>query len=118
MVWLSIISSAPDKQGYVEADKANELTKSRDASPTAVLLDSEGEIGRLYDARTTPHMFVIDQEGIVQYMGAIDSISSADTADLEKADNYVQAALTSVLASQTVETTVTQPYGCSVKYDG
>ncbi|HHP7243548.1 MAG TPA: redoxin domain-containing protein [Elainellaceae cyanobacterium] len=117
-VWLSIISSAPGKQGYVEADKANELTESRDAAPTAVLLDSEGDIGQLYDARTTPHMFVIDEAGLVQYMGAIDSIPTADTADLEKADNYVQAALTSVLASQPVETTATQPYGCSVKYDG
>jgi len=117
VVWLSIISSAPGKQGYVEAEKANELTESRDASPTAVLLDADGEIGKLYDARTTPHMFVINEEGVVDYMGAIDSIPSADTADLEKADNYVSAALTSVLAGEPVETSVTQPYGCSVKYD-
>ncbi|MGF1512983.1 MAG: redoxin domain-containing protein [Elainellaceae cyanobacterium] len=117
VTWLSIVSSAPGKQGYVEADKANELTESRSASPTAVLLDPEGDIGRLYDARTTPHMFVINEDGVVEYMGAIDSIPSADTADLEKAENYVEAALTSVLADQPVETTASQPYGCSVKYD-
>ncbi|MGF1535721.1 MAG: redoxin domain-containing protein, partial [Elainellaceae cyanobacterium] len=117
VTWLSIISSAPGKQGYVEPDKANELTESRNASPTAVLLDPKGEIGQLYDARTTPHMFVINEDGVVEYMGAIDSIPSADTADLEKAENYVEAALTSVLADQAVETAVSQPYGCSVKYD-
>jgi peroxiredoxin len=118
IVWLSIISSAPGKQGHVEAEKANELTESRDASPTAVLLDPTGDIGQLYDARTTPHMFVIDEAGIVQYMGAIDSIPTANTDDLAEAENYVQKALTSVMASESVETAVTQPYGCSVKYDG
>jgi hypothetical protein len=116
-LWLSIVSSAPGEQVHVEADKANELTASRDAAPTAVLLDPDGEIGRRYDARTTPHMFVINQEGIVEYMGAIDSLPTADTADIEKAENYVQAALKSVMAGQPVETTSTQPYGCSVKYE-
>lgn len=116
VVWLSVISSAPGAQGYVEAAQANDLTESRNASPTAILLDPAGEIGRLYDARTTPHMFVINPQGVVEYMGAIDSIPSADQADVATAENYVQAALTNVLTGQPVNPAVTQPYGCSVKY--
>lgn len=116
VAWLSIISSAPGKQGYVEAEKANELTASRNASPTAVLLDPEGSVGRLYSARTTPHLFVIDREGTLQYMGAIDDTPTADKADVETATNYVQPAIASVLSGEAVATAVTQPYGCSVKY--
>ncbi len=116
VVWLSIISSAPGQQGYVESDEANDLTESRGASPTAVILDPEGEIGRLYSARTTPHMYVIDQEGLLRYMGGIDDRPSADKADIEGATNYVQAALANLQAGEAVETPVSQPYGCSVKY--
>ena len=116
VVWLSVISSAPGQQGNVDGKKANELTKSRNASPTAVLLDSEGTIGRTYSARTTPHMFVIAPDGKLAYMGAIDSISSNDKADISKADNYVTAALKAVKNNQPVSKPVTQPYGCSVKY--
>jgi alkyl hydroperoxide reductase subunit AhpC len=118
VVWLSIISSAPGEQGYVTAAEANALTESRDAVPTAVILDPEGEIGRLYGARTTPHMFVIDGEGTLQYMGAIDSIPSAQTSDLESAENYVRSALAELEAGDTVSTPATQPYGCTVKYKG
>ncbi len=63
VVWLSIISSAPGAEGYVKGDEANQLTKSRGASPSAVLLDSDGKVGHLYDARTTPHMFVVNTDG-------------------------------------------------------
>ena len=118
VVWLSIISSAPGQQGYVTAAQANELTASRGASPTAVILDPDGQIGRLYSARTTPHMYVIDPQGNLRYMGRIDNIPSADPADIAGATNYVRAALNSLQAGQPVETTVTQPYGCSVKYSG
>lgn len=116
VVWLSVISSASGQEGYVNGTQANELTKSRGASPTAVLLDPDGKIGRLYSARTTPHIFVITSNGTLAYMGAIDSISSANKADIAKAKNYVSAALDKVLKGQQVDTTVTQPYGCSVKY--
>ncbi len=116
IVWLSIISSAPDTQGYVSGSEANQLTKSRDASPTAVILDPEGNIGRLYNARTTPHMYVIAPDGILRYMGAIDNKPSTNSADVKTANNYVSAAIDSVLNNRPVETTVTQPYGCSVKY--
>ncbi|NET33280.1 MAG: redoxin domain-containing protein [Cyanothece sp. SIO1E1] len=118
VVWLSVISSAPGQQGHVTAAKANELTTSRGASPTAVILDPDGQIGRRYSARTTPHMYVIDQQGKLRYMGGIDNIPSADPADVTSATNYVQAALNSLQAGQAVETAVTQPYGCSVKYSG
>lgn len=116
VVWLSVISSAPGQQGNVDGNKANELTKSRNASPTAVLIDSEGTIGRTYSARTTPHMYVIAPDGKLAYMGAIDSISSSNKADVSKAENYVTDALKAVKNGQPVSKPVTQPYGCSVKY--
>ncbi|MBD2775571.1 thioredoxin family protein [Iningainema tapete] len=116
VVWLSINSSAPGQQGNVNGAQANELTKSRGAAPTAVLLDSDGKIGRLYNARTTPHMYVIASNGTLAYMGAIDSISSSDQADVPKAKNYVSAALDTVSKGQKVDPSVTQPYGCTVKY--
>ena len=115
-VWLSVISSAPGKQGHVSADEANELTTSRGAAPSAVILDPSGDIGRLYDARTTPHMYIITEDGTLAYKGAIDSIRSADPADIPDAENYVTAALTDIADGVAVETPVTRPYGCSVKY--
>ena len=116
VVWLSIISSAPNTQGYVSGNKANQLTKSRNAGPTAVILDPEGSIGSLYNARTTPHMYVIDADGVLRYMGAIDNKPSTNAADVKTANNYVSAAIDSILKNRPVETTVTQPYGCSVIY--
>lgn len=116
IVWLSVISSAPGEQGHVSADKANELTTTRGAAPAHVLLDEAGTIGRLYDAKTTPHMFIIDGEGRLVYDGAIDSNSSARVEDIEGATNYVSLALSELAAGQPVSTPVTRPYGCSVKY--
>lgn len=115
VVWLSVISSAPGKQGYVSADEANKLTTSRDAAPTQVLLDPKGEVGRAYGARTTPHMYVIEK-GVMRYMGGIDSIASASTSDIAEAEPYVELALNSVLEGKPVVKAVTRPYGCSVKY--
>ena len=83
VVWLTIISSAPGEQGHVAPKKANELTKSRGAAPTAVLLDPDGKVGRQYDARVTPHMFVIDKAGMLQYMGGIDDKASSNPADIK-----------------------------------
>lgn len=116
VVWLSIISSAPGQQGNVNGKQANTLITERKASPTAVLLDPDGKVGRLYSARTTPHMFVIVPDGTLAYMGAIDSISSSDKTDVPKAKNYVSAAVEQVLKGQPVTTQTTQPYGCTVKY--
>ena len=116
VVWLSVISSAPGTQGYVEAAEADQLTASRDAAPTAVILDPEGDIGRAYGARTTPHMYVIDPDGILRYMGGIDDKPSSRPSSLEGANNFVRAALADMKAGREVATPVARPYGCSVKY--
>lgn len=115
-VWLSVISSAPGKQGHVSGAEADRLTKQRDAAPMAVLMDTAGTIGRTYGAKTTPHMYIIDPQGTLVYMGGIDSISSANAGDIPKATRYVSAALQEVMAGQAVSQPVTRPYGCSVKY--
>ncbi len=116
VVWLSICSSAEGKQGHFTADKWKEIGAEKDAAPTAVLLDESGQVGQSYGARTTPDMFVIDPEGQLIYSGAIDSIASADTDDVAKADNYVKAALDSAMAGEAVKAATTKSYGCSVKY--
>ncbi len=116
IVWLTIISSAPGKQGYVDGTAANLLTISRGAAPTAVLLDPEGAVGHLYDARTTPHMFIVNAKGTLVYMGGIDDKATAEVADIPAAKNYVRAALDEVAAGKPVSEPVTRPYGCSVKY--
>jgi peroxiredoxin len=116
VVWLTIISSAPGKQGHVSPAQADQLTKERGAAPSAVLLDPEGKVGRAYGAKTTPHMYVIDPSGKLVYAGAIDDTPSTDPADLATARNYVTAALDAALAGKPVATTTSTPYGCSVKY--
>jgi alkyl hydroperoxide reductase subunit AhpC len=116
VVWLSVISSAPGKQGYVNGPAADALTQSRGAAPTAVLLDPSGTLGRLYGAKTTPHMFVIDKNGALQYMGGIDSIATADAADIAHAEPYLKEAMLAVAQGVPVANAVTKPYGCAVKY--
>jgi len=116
VVWLTIISSAPGKQGYVTPEAANGLTHTRSAHPTFVLLDLGGEIGHLYGARTTPQMFLILEDQTLAYMGAIDSIRSANPADIPRATNYLRTAYTEILAGEPVSHPDTSPYGCSVKY--
>ena len=115
-VWLSVISSAPDLQGHVTGPEADELTRSRGAHPTAVLLDPTGDIGRLYRAAVTPHMFIIDKDGTLAYRGAIDSIASWSENDIPDATNYVRQALAQLKAGLPVQPRGTRPYGCSVKY--
>lgn len=116
VAWLSIISSAPGKQGHVTPAQANALTKSRGAAPTHVLFDATGKIGRMYHAKTTPHMFIVNKEGVLVYGGAIDSIRSANIADISNATNYVSQALDELLSGKTVSLPETIPYGCSIKY--
>jgi len=116
VVWLSIISSAPGEQGYVSAEKADELTRERDASPSAVLLDPKGTVGKLYGARTTPHMYIVDPDGTLIYKGGIDDKPSTSRADIDTATNYVRVALAEARNGQSVSNPVTRPYGCSVKY--
>ena len=116
VVWLSIISSAPGEQGYVSPGQENDYLKTMKAAPTAALLDPKGAIGHLYDARTTPHMFVIDPAGKIVYQGAIDDKPSPDPSTLKGADNYISDALNAAMAGKPVAVQVTKPYGCSVKY--
>ncbi len=115
-VWLSVISSAPGTQGFVSPAQANQLSADRNAAATAVLLDSSGVMGRAYQARVTPHMYVIDSTGILRYAGGIDSIATANKTDVAKADPYFATAARAVLAGEPVERSVSRPYGCTVKY--
>ena len=116
VVWLSLISSAQGKQGHYTAGEVSQKNKERGGHATAVLLDAKGETGKLFGAKTTPHMFVIDQKGVLVYAGAIDDKRSTDVEDVKGARNYVREALDAVLAGRPVKTPYTKSYGCSVKY--
>jgi peroxiredoxin len=116
VVWLTVISSAPGKQGFVNGAAADALTQSRKAEPSAVLLDPTGTVARLYEAKTTPHMFVIDKNGALQYMGGMDSIASTDASDIARAEPYLKEAMLAVAQGNPAPRAVTKPYGCSIKY--
>lgn len=116
VVWFTVISSSPGTQGYVTADEENDYMQKMHAVPTAALLDPSGQIGHLYGAKTTPHMFVINPQGRVIYNGAIDDKPTPDQSDINGAKNYVSDALQEAMAGQQVAVTTTRPYGCSVKY--
>lgn len=115
-VWLTVISSAPGKQGHVSAEEADALTRERGAAPAAVLLDTQGAMGRAYGAQTTPHMYVIDGSGTLVYMGGIDDRPTSDPADLEGATSYIRLAMADLAAGRALANPVTRPYGCSIKY--
>lgn len=116
VVWLSICSSAKGKQGHMTSKEWQKRVKSDDSAATAVLIDEDGKVGRLYGAKTTPHMYVIDQKGNLAYMGAIDNKASTDQEDIPGARNWVSEAVDSLLAGKPVEVAATVSYGCSVKY--
>lgn len=116
VVWLSINSSAPGKQGNYPPEQANALTAEKKALPTALLLDPDGTVGKEYGAKTTPHMYVIDPEGELVYAGGIDDKPSTDAADIAAARNHVDQALAEALAGKPITVASSTPYGCSVKY--
>ena len=116
VVWLSVVSSAPGKQGYTSAEEADEMTREKGAAPTAVIRDTAGTLGRLYGARNTPQYAIIDPHGVLRYAGAIDDKPSSKVRDIAGATNYVRAALDAGLAGNPIAVTQTQPYGCDVKY--
>jgi len=116
VVWFTVISSAPGQQGYVTAQQENDYLKQTKASPSAALLDPQGDVGRLYSAKTTPHMFVINPQGVLVYDGAIDNKATTDQADISTAKNYVSQALEEAMGNKSVSIPTTRPYGCSVKY--
>jgi len=116
IIWLTVISSAPGKQGYMTAADENAFLKQASATPTAVLLDPTGALGHLYDAKTTPQMFIVNPQGLLIYNGAIDERATTDVSDINGAKNYVSLALGEALAGKPVSNATTRPYGCSVKY--
>lgn len=118
VVWLTILSSAPGQQGYMTEAEENAWIAKVQAAPTAALLDSSGSIGHEYEAKTTPHMFIIDPAGKLIYEGAIDDHPTTDVADVPASKNYVSAALDQAMSGKPVAVTYTRPYGCSVKYAG
>lgn len=116
VVWISVNSGADGKQGHLTPKEANAMIGLQKAKPAHYIIDDSGKIGHMYGAKTTPHMFVIDSGGKIAYMGAIDSIASADPADIQTADNHVIAAIDALADGKEPAVTQTQPYGCSVKY--
>jgi alkyl hydroperoxide reductase subunit AhpC len=116
VVWFTVLSSAQGKQGYVTASEENEYLSKMQAAPTAALLDPSGQVGHLYEAKTSPQMIVINPQGVVIYDGAIDDKPTTDLEDVPGATNYVSLALEQAMAGKQVATTTTRPYGCSVKY--
>lgn len=116
VVWLTVISSAPGKQGYVTAEQEKKYLAEKNAAPSNVLFDPAGTLGQLYGAKTTPHMFLIDDKGTLVYAGAIDDKSGTSQSEVATAKNYVLAAYGEAKAGNAVTTSSTAPYGCSVKY--
>ncbi len=116
VTWFSIISSAPGKEGYLTKQEVVQNRIDSKVRSTATLMDPDGKVGKLYGAKTTPHMFIVDPKGNVIYAGAIDSNNSADPADIKNSINYVSLALDQAMTGKAVATPSTPPYGCSVKY--
>ena len=116
VVWVSVSSSAAGKQGHMDGAAAKAMIADKGASPSVYLLDHAGTIGRMYGAKTTPHMYVIDPKGTLVYAGGIDDKPTANPEDVKTAKNHVRAAVDEVLAGKPVTLASTQPYGCSVKY--
>ena len=115
-VWFAIASSKAGAEGHVDATGATKIKEERGMSTTAILLDDKGAVAKLYGAKTTPHMFIVDKDGKIAYQGAIDDQPSASEKSLKGATNYVSAAMTSIQKGEAVKTASTTPYGCSVKY--
>jgi len=117
VVWLSIASSAPGKQGHMSPEETNKTKADKGSAATAVLRDEDGTVGKLYDAKVTPELYVVDPEGTLIYMGAIDDMKSTDTADVAGAKNYVKQALDEAMAGKPVSEPSTSAYGCGIKYN-
>ena len=116
VVWLAVNSTKPSHQDYLKPAALQGWMKEKDGAPRATLMDEDGKVGRAYDARTTPHMYIVNPEGKIAYVGAIDDKRSANPADVKTAKNYVRVALTEALTGKPVSTASTTPYGCTVKY--
>jgi hypothetical protein len=116
VVWLTINSGAPGKQGYMTGPEAKAFVAKAGAKPAAYLVDPRGVVGKAYDAKTTPHMYIVDKTGTLVYAGGIDDKPTANPADINGARNHVLAALSELKAGKAVSVASSRPYGCSVKY--
>jgi peroxiredoxin len=116
VVWLSICSSAPGKQGYFEGEELSKRIVAEKSKATEYLIDADGKVGRIYEAKTTPHMFIVDPEGNLVYAGGIDDKASTKMEDIKESNNFIVMALNEVLKGKKISNPVTAPYGCSVKY--
>jgi len=115
VVWLLVNSTRKDSDSYRNPAAAEAELEKHKVKATALIDDSDGTVGRAYGMKTTPHMFVINKEGILAYQGAIDDKPSAE-GDPRQAKNYVREAVNNILSGKTVELTQTKPYGCGIKY--
>ncbi len=116
VVWLQVNSTSRDHADWLDPGPLASWMTSHKAAPSAILIDSEGTVGKAYGARTTPHMYIVDPQGRLAYAGGIDSIASSNPADVNKAVNYVRQAVAEVASAKPISMAVTRPYGCSVKY--
>jgi peroxiredoxin len=116
VVWLTVASSAPGEQGHVTPQQANDLTVKRGAAPAAVLIDPQSKIARAYAASVTPHMYIIDAQGMLVYKGGIDSIATSNVDDIPRATQYVRVGLGELMAGKPITNAATRAYGCTLKY--
>jgi hypothetical protein len=116
VVWLTINSSAPGKQGHMNGGQAKSFVAKAGARPAAYLLDPRGVVGKVYDAKTTPHMYIVNKAGTLVYAGGIDDKPTPNPADVTGARNHVLAALSELKAGKAVSVARSRPYGCAVKY--
>lgn len=116
VVWFTILSSAPGKQGYMTASELAKSLSDSKAYSTVGLLDPKGEVGKAYEAKTTPHLFVLNEKGVLVYQGAIDDNASSDPESIKGAKSYIRIALDATLSKKPIPEASTKPYGCSVKY--
>mgnify|MGYP005695169447 CR=1 FL=1 len=116
IVWLQVVSSAPGKGGFISPAEGESLRKNQKMASSAMLLDTNGAVGRSYGAKTTPHTYLIDPQGTLVYQGAIDSIRGGKTADIDRAENYLNKAIIAALSGEAIDPSTTKPYGCGIKY--
>lgn len=118
VVWLSVLSTHASRRDYLPPAKAEAMSRARDAAPTALLLDSDGAMGRAYGAVVTPHMFIVASNGILAYAGAIDDSGAMDPVRVRGSRNYVRAALEDLAAGRKIATPTSRPFGCTIAYRG
>jgi peroxiredoxin len=116
VVWLAINSTDTGHQDYLAPAALQKWMTEQKAPSAHTLMDESGKVGQLYAARTTPHMYIINPQGVLVYAGGIDSIASANPADIKSATNYIKQSLGETLSGKPISNAITKPYGCSVKY--